>query len=91
MISRDWPFAFVERDLLRHRIGQIVRRKLGLKTERKETGYIISPEEGPKLSRLFEKYGVTGDDKDRLNVMNLLNIEEDGDMPSGPKEQPIIW
>lgn len=79
-----------ERKVTPRWIGRIVRQKLGLKAERKEMGYMISPAEAPKLSRLFEKYGISGDAKDPLNVMNFLNVEEEGDMPSGPKEQPII-
>jgi hypothetical protein len=79
-----------DRKITPHWVGQIVRRKLGMKTERRETGYIISHTEGPKLARLLEKYGISGDNEDRLNSMNFLNSEEGDEMPPGPKEQPII-
>ena len=78
-----------ERKITPHWVGHIVRRKLGLKTERKETGYIISSAEGPKLSRLFEKYGIPGDDKDRLNSMNFLNSEGETGM-SAEGQEPLI-
>src|SRR5213594_2627325 len=48
-----------ERKVTPHWIGQIVRRKLGLKTERQMGGYVLARAEGPKLARLFEKYGVS--------------------------------
>jgi len=80
-----------ERKITPHWIGQIVRRKLGLKTERKEIGYVISPTEGPKLARLLEKYGIFGDHKDSLNSMNFLNSEGDSKTHSGPNQPPIIW
>src|SRR5206468_12844156 len=50
-----------ERKVTPHWIGQIVRRKLGLKTEKRHGSYVIASSEGPKLARLFEKYGVSGD------------------------------
>src|SRR5712692_9515621 len=54
-----------ERKVTPHWIGQIVRRKLALKTERKMGGYVLAHAEGPKLARLFEKYGiVSGDGKE---------------------------
>ncbi len=39
-------------------IGQIVRHKLGLKTERTRDGYVVPQAEQPKLARLYEKYGI---------------------------------
>ena len=36
-----------------------MRRKLGLKTEKRHGSYVIAAIEGPKLARLFEKYGVS--------------------------------
>ncbi len=47
-----------ERKITPHWIGHIVRRKLGLKTEKRHGSYVIGPAEGPKLARLFDKYGV---------------------------------
>ena len=76
-----------------HWIGQIVRRKLGLKTERQMGGYVLAHTEGPKLARLFEKYGiVSGDGKDlgdSMNSMNSMNFNGEAESASG-EEQPHI-
>jgi hypothetical protein len=47
-----------ERKITPHWVGFIIRRKLGLKTEKRHGTYMVAASEGPKLSRLFEKYGV---------------------------------
>src|SRR5437762_9790496 len=47
-----------ERKVTPHWVGRIVRRKLGLKTEKRHGSYVIASTEGPKLAQLFEKYGV---------------------------------
>lgn len=47
-----------ERKITPHWVGYLLRRKLGLKTEKRHGIYIIGPSEGPKLERLFEKYGI---------------------------------
>ncbi len=47
-----------ERKITPHWIGYILRRKLGLKTEKRHGSYVIAVTEGPKLVRLFEKYGI---------------------------------
>jgi hypothetical protein len=40
------------------RIGGILRRNLGLATERQNGVYVLAPTEGPKLLRLFSRYGL---------------------------------
>src|SRR5438128_7424703 len=50
-----------ERKVTPHWVGQVVRRKLGLKTEKRHGTYVIAASEGSKLARLYEKYGVSGD------------------------------
>jgi hypothetical protein len=47
-----------ERRVTPHWIGQIVRRKLGLRTEKRHGSYVVAASEGPKLTRLFEKFGI---------------------------------
>jgi hypothetical protein len=47
-----------ERKITPHWIGRIVRRKLGLKTEKRHGSYVIGTSEATKLERLFERYGV---------------------------------
>ena len=39
-------------------VGNILRRKLGLKTERRHLGYAIAASEAAKLAALYEKYGL---------------------------------
>ena len=39
-------------------IGWIIRKKLGLKTQRQNDGYAIEETEMPKLQRLYERYGL---------------------------------
>src|SRR3989449_3895292 len=48
-----------ERKVTPHWIGQIVRKKLGLKTEKRHGSYVIASTEGPKLERWFERYGIS--------------------------------
>jgi hypothetical protein len=40
-------------------IGNIIRNKLSLKTQKSHGNFIIPPEEQPKLQRLYERYGLT--------------------------------
>jgi len=47
-----------ERKVTPHWIGHVVRRRLGLKTEKRHGSYMIAATEGSKLTRLFEKYGI---------------------------------
>ena len=47
-----------ERKVTPHWIGHIIRKKLQLRTEKHHGSYEIAASEGPKLTRLFERYGV---------------------------------
>src|SRR5438034_7377883 len=76
-----------ERKVTPHWIGQIVRRKLQLKTQRRREGYVIAASEKPKLARLFEKYGV---ESDPVNSVNSVNSGGDAERPSGGEQPPII-
>jgi hypothetical protein len=53
-----------ERKVTPHWIGSVVRRRLGLKTEKRHGSYMIAATEGAKLTRLLEKYGITVDSRD---------------------------
>jgi hypothetical protein len=53
-----------ERKVTPHWIGQIVRRKLGLRTEKRHGSYVIGDSERAKLLRLYEKYGVAASSGD---------------------------
>ena len=76
-----------ERKITPHWIGRIVRRKLGLKTERRDSGYVIGSAEGPKLDRLFEKYGILGGS---MNLLNSMNSGERREAPDGAQESLVI-
>ncbi len=47
-----------ERKVTPHWVGHIIRLKLGLKTEKQHGSYVLAASEGPKLARLFERYGI---------------------------------
>src|SRR2546422_6656952 len=75
-----------ERKVTPHWIGQIVRRKLQLKTERRREGYVIALSEGAKLAQLFEKYGIEGDPVNSVNSVN-----SGGDMEASlSAQEPLI-
>jgi hypothetical protein len=67
-----------ERRVTPHWVGHIIRRKLGLKTERHMDGYRIASSETAKLSRLYEKYGLASLS---MNSMNSMNSGEEADRP----------
>jgi hypothetical protein len=47
-----------ERKITSKWIGNTIRKKLGLKTEKIDSNYYIAASEGPKLDLLFERYGI---------------------------------
>jgi hypothetical protein len=47
-----------ERKITTKWVGNVLRRKLQLRPNRTRSGYAISPEELPKLDRLYERYGI---------------------------------
>jgi hypothetical protein len=47
-----------ERKITSKWIGNIIRRKLALKTHKSHGVFVIPPEELPKLAHLYEKYGI---------------------------------
>jgi len=67
-----------ERKITPHWVGYLIRRKLGLKTEKHHGNYFIAVSEGPKLARLFEKYGVNTDSGD---------LGDSGDSAGGDSSQ----
>jgi hypothetical protein len=76
-----------ERRVTPHWIGQIVRRRLQLKTERHREGYIIAASEGAKLARLFEKYGIASEP---VNLVNSVNSEGAEEGPPAGQEPLVI-
>jgi hypothetical protein len=75
-----------ERKVTPHWIGRIVRRKLGLKTEKRHGSYVIGTSEATKLERLFEKYGVATTPGD---FGDSGDFEKRGE-PSTNPETPLI-
>ncbi len=73
----------VGKDVKADWIGQIVGRKLGLKTERHRAGYAIALSEGAKLVRLFEKYGIASEPVNFVNSDG--EVEETSD-----RQEPLI-
>jgi hypothetical protein len=66
-----------ERKVTPHWIGQIVRRKLGLKTYRHAGSYYLAESEKAKLDRLFERYGLVADtENDPSNTSALSESDE---------------
>ena len=64
-----------------------MRRKLGLKTEKRHGSYVIASSEGPKLARLYEKYDVSNGQGDLGDSGDSTGGEERA-APSS--DQPII-
>ena len=46
-------------------IGSIIRKRLGLKTQKSHGVYVIPISEQTKLDRLYEKYGVSQKENDQ--------------------------
>src|SRR2546427_2970813 len=68
-----------ERKVTPHWVGHIVRKKLQLKTEKRHGSYVVAATEGPKLVRLYEKYGVSDGQGDS---------GDSGDFPEGMETLP---
>jgi hypothetical protein len=54
-----------ERKITTKWVGNIIRKKLGLKTQRTREGYLIPEGEYPKLERLYERYGIGQEEGER--------------------------
>ncbi len=72
-----------ERKVTPHWVGQIIRRKLQLKTEKRHGNYVVAASEGPKLVRLFERYGI---------VANPGDLGDSGDSATDVKApEPLVF
>jgi hypothetical protein len=67
-----------ERKVTPHWVGYLIRRKLGLRTERRRDGYFIAASENTRLASLCEKYGIAPDTPADVNSVNSVNSTEDG-------------
>jgi hypothetical protein len=70
-----------ERKITPHWGGQIIRRKLGLKTEKRHGSYVVGAAEGSKLSRLFERYGISD---------AMGDLEDSGDFEKGGESASLV-
>jgi hypothetical protein len=43
-------------------VGRQLRGRLGIATERRSQGYVVSPSEGAKLANLYRRYGLIEDE-----------------------------
>ena len=71
-----------ERKVTPHWIGHVIRRRLGLKTEKRHGIFVIAATEGPKLTRLLEKYGISPEDRGAGDSGDL------GDFAGAPEAPP---
>jgi hypothetical protein len=56
-----------ERKITPRWIGNIIRKKLSLKTKKSHGNFVIPLTEGPQLARLYEKYGVSSQEADEAS------------------------
>jgi hypothetical protein len=75
-----------ERKVTPHWIGHVIRKRLGLKTEKRHGTYMIATTEGPKVTRLLEKYGVTAEDRASGDSGNLGEFA--GEAEAGTQSKP---
>jgi hypothetical protein len=66
-----------ERKITPHWVGYVIRRKLGLRTEKRHGSYFVAGSEGPKLAGLLEKYGVSSENQDSGDLGDSGDSVED--------------
>jgi hypothetical protein len=76
-----------ERKVTPHWIGHVVRRKLGLKTEKRHGSYVIASSEALKLACLYEKYGISVISGD---LGDSGDFEEGREASAPPRDAPIV-
>lgn len=77
-----------ERKVTTRWIGSIIRKKLGLKTQKSNGVFVIPPEERPKLPRLYEKFGLGCTEAEHIDPPTLdparrVDIGDVGDIAWG--------
>ncbi len=53
-----------ERKITPRWIGNVIRKKLSLKTQKSRGNFVVPLSEEPKLARLYEKYGISAKEED---------------------------
>jgi hypothetical protein len=80
-----------DRKITPHWVGHVIRRKLGLKTEKRHGSYFVAASEGPKLAQLFEKYGVNPRPEDLGDSGHSTRGGEKGsDGTQSPPNLPLL-
>jgi hypothetical protein len=74
-------------------VGGILRRKLQLKTERREGGYVVPHIEQAKFDLLFQKYGISEPAEHSDNVQDKVQEEKwlnhaENELPELPEHSP---
>lgn len=72
-----------ERKITPHWVGYVIRRKLGLKTEKRHGSFFVAGSEGPKLAGLLEKYGIASEHQDSGD------LGDSGDSVAGSQAEAV--
>jgi len=67
--------ADYERKITPKWMGYLIRRKLGLKTQKSHGVFVIPPSEDAKLNRLYEKYGIGAREADERTGSGSVDLE----------------
>ena len=85
-VGDDW-----DRKITPHWVGYLLRRKLGLRTEKRHGSFVIAETEGAKLASLFTRYGIGPASGD---LGDLGDFARTGSAPEsamqGPSELPAL-
>lgn len=74
------------RKITPHWVGYMVRKRLGIRTEKRHGSFVLASSEKPKLRRLFEKYGLEGTDSKRAG-----DLGDSGDFkPDTNNTEPLV-
>lgn len=82
-----------ERKITTKWVGSVIRRKLALKTQKSHGVFVIPPSEEPKLTRLYEKFGIStseSDTKETDNPERAVDLGDVGESLRSTKERPVI-
>jgi hypothetical protein len=69
-----------ERKITTKWMGYIIRRRLGLKTQKSHGVFVIPASEEPKLSRLYDKYGISTKETDEPEGSPRVDLGDVGDV-----------
>src|SRR5262249_11959476 len=78
-------------------VGGIIRRRLGLRTVRRPSGYVVPASETPRLEQLYEKYGLGSEgtgvpdpsDRSPMNIDELMNVDPGNAQSFHPEDEGL--